>query len=178
MSARSRFNFYLEFGNVFFFKGSTRRKISRRKAEETRITYRVHSGTSNRATRYNRRWIVVCQSLTFIFEGQWTCINCLTASDFVIMSLVCHMTVSWAQVCPAVLVKIKVCGGCSVSRAHKTFFRSILFCICQLIEITGFFFKFFTDRLWDSSNSRLRKRYFRKVSTRAALLDLPCLVNL
>ena len=55
------------------------------------------------------------------------------------MSLVCHMTVSWAQVCPAVLVKIKVCGGCSVSRAHKTFLRSILFCICQLIEITGFF---------------------------------------
>ena len=124
---------------MFFFKGSTRRKISRRKAEETRITYRVHSGTSNRATRYNGRWIVVCQSLTFIFEGQWTCINCLTASDFVIMSLVCHMTVSWAQVCPAVLVKIKVCGGCSVSRAHKTFFRSILFCICQLIEITWFF---------------------------------------
>ena len=55
---------------MFFFKGNTSRKISRRKAEETRITYRVHSATSNRATRYNRRWIVVCQSLTFIFEGQ------------------------------------------------------------------------------------------------------------
>ena len=163
---------------MFFFKGSTRRKTSRRKAEESRITYRGHSGTSNRATRYNRRWIVVCQSLTFIFEGQWTCINCLTASDFVIMSLVCHMTVSWAQVCPAVLVKTKVCGGCSVSLAHKTFFRSIFFCICQLIEITWFFLKFFTERLWDSRNSRLRKRYFRKVSTRASLLDLPCLRNL
>ena len=28
--------------------------------------------------------------------------------------------------CPAVLVKKRVCGGCSVSRAHKTFLRSIL----------------------------------------------------
>ena len=32
--------------------------------------------------------------------------------------------------CPAVLVKTRFCGGCSVSRAHKTFLRSILFCIC------------------------------------------------
>ena len=57
VSARSTFNFYLEFGNVVvvFFKGSTRRKTSRRKAEETRITYRVRSGTSNRATLFNRR---------------------------------------------------------------------------------------------------------------------------
>ena len=31
--------------------------------------------------------------------------------------------------CPAVLVKTRVCGGCSVSRAHKTCLRSILFCI-------------------------------------------------
>ena len=32
--------------------------------------------------------------------------------------------------CPAVLVKTKVCGGFSVSRAHKTSFRLILFPIC------------------------------------------------
>ena len=31
--------------------------------------------------------------------------------------------------CPAVLVKTTVCRGCSVSRAHKTSLRSILFCI-------------------------------------------------
>ena len=28
--------------------------------------------------------------------------------------------------CPAVLLKTRVCGGCSVSQAHKTFLRSIL----------------------------------------------------
>ena len=33
--------------------------------------------------------------------------------------------------CPAVLVETRVCGGCSVSRAHKTSLRSILFCIHQ-----------------------------------------------
>ena len=32
--------------------------------------------------------------------------------------------------CPAVLLKTRVCGGCSVSRAHKTFLSSILFCTC------------------------------------------------
>ena len=32
--------------------------------------------------------------------------------------------------CPAVLVKTRVCEGCSVSQAHKPFLRSILFCIC------------------------------------------------
>ena len=33
--------------------------------------------------------------------------------------------------CPAVLVKTRVCEGCLVSRAHKTSLRSILFCIYQ-----------------------------------------------
>ena len=33
--------------------------------------------------------------------------------------------------CPAVLAKTRVCEGCSVSRAHKTSLRSILFCIYQ-----------------------------------------------
>ena len=51
VSMRSRFTFYLEFGNVFFFKGKRipgdQEKTSRIKAEKTRITYRVHSGTSN-----------------------------------------------------------------------------------------------------------------------------------
>ena len=139
MSARSRFNFYLEFGNVFFFsRGAPGEKYleERQRKLESHIASILGPRTGPHVII---GVIVVCQSLTFIFEGQWTCINCLTASDFVIMSLVCHMTVSWAQVCSAVLVKIKVCGGCSVSRAHKTFFRSILFCICQLIEITGFF---------------------------------------
>lgn len=37
--------------------------------------------------------------------------------------------------CTAVLVKTKVCGGCSVSLAHKTSFRLILFPIC-LREMT------------------------------------------
>ena len=51
VSMRSRFTFSLEFGNVFFFKGKRipehQEKKSRRKAEKTRITYRVHSGTAN-----------------------------------------------------------------------------------------------------------------------------------
>ena len=33
--------------------------------------------------------------------------------------------------CSAVLVETRVCGVSSVSRAHKTSLRSILFCICQ-----------------------------------------------
>ena len=35
--------------------------------------------------------------------------------------------------CPTVLVKIRFCGGCSVSRAHKTSLRLILFCICRVL---------------------------------------------
>ena len=35
--------------------------------------------------------------------------------------------------CPAVLVKIRFCGGCLVSRAHKTSLRLILFCICRVL---------------------------------------------
>ena len=35
------------------------------------------------------------------------------------------------DLCPAVLVKTRVCGGFSFSRAHKTSLRSILFCICR-----------------------------------------------
>ena len=31
---------------------------------------------------------------------------------------------------PAVLVETRICGGCLVSRAHKTSLRSILSCIC------------------------------------------------
>ena len=35
----------------------------------------------------------------------------------------------------AVLVKTRVCGVSSVSRAHKTSLRSILFCICQKLDL-------------------------------------------
>ena len=40
-------------------------------------------------------------------------------------------SVLFSQVlCPAVLVKTRVCEGCSISRAHKSSLRSILFFIC------------------------------------------------
>ena len=44
----------------------------------------------------------------------------------------------WEVLCPAIFgVKTRVCGGCSVSRAQKTFLRSILFCIClKLVPIS------------------------------------------
>ena len=39
--------------------------------------------------------------------------------------------------CPAVLVKTRVCGGCSVSRAHRTSLRWILFRICESRRLGG-----------------------------------------
>ena len=47
------------------------------------------------------------------------------------------------DLCPAVLVKTRVCGGFSFSRAHKTSLKSILFCICHERDCP------LTSRDWD-----------------------------
>ena len=40
---------------------------------------------------------------------------------------------TWWRVCVERFeVKIRFCGGCSVSRAHKTSLRPMLFCVCVL----------------------------------------------
>ena len=47
------------------------------------------------------------------------------------------------DLCPAVSVKTRVCGGFSFSRAHKTSLKSIIFCICHERDCP------LTSRDWD-----------------------------
>ena len=63
--------------------------------------------------------------------------------------------------CATILVKTRVCRGCSVSRAHKTSLRSILFSICPSL-LPPPYWK--TRRLWgrgcDDAKPRENNRLF------------------
>ena len=50
--------------------------------------------------------------------------------------------------CPAVLVKTRVCGGCSVSRAHKTFLRSSY---QVFFSLPGWIFSHIISTYWSRS---------------------------
>ena len=47
-----------------------------------------------------------------------------------------NVTTQGEVLCPAVLVKRRVCGVCSVSWAHEAFLRSILFFICLSFSLS------------------------------------------
>ena len=71
--------------------------------------------------------------------------------------------------CPAVCVKTSVCGGCSVSRAHKNFLWSILsVCICSQIWFQSILSSvFFFTRL------NILPHYFNVLVTIIAWLFVP-----
>ena len=45
-----------------------------------------------------------------------------------------HCYFYWVKKSPAVFLKTRVCGGCSVSWAHKASLRSMLFCVSVLFK--------------------------------------------
>ena len=71
--------------------------------------------------------------------------------------------------CPAVLVKTRVCGGCPVLWAYKTSLRSILFCIClishtKLLCASLFLVNFFAVAAWLWHRGFLKYRSMKDVN--------------
>ena len=72
--------------------------------------------------------------------------------------------------CPAVFVKRRVCGGCSVSRAHKISLKSTFFCIScfvQVVSLNTAVFSVVTQRSFPqtATNSFLTFMYIHQSSS-------------